>query len=225
LRECIIGLRVVIEDTNAVWSPKRFLVITPKSRPSGAECTGAGRGLFAAEDIPVRSHLEVSSLEVIDDQAGQTILEIPSSALLNPLTLASTPLIPEHLFPLSSRPPPAKKPRTTRSSISNSPRLNTTQLLTLYLALTRDPESRNASPWKPYLATLPESFFPWHPLTWYYKIGEEGWWQKLHGLMPASTRRMLEKVKERYEEDLGVLRGVLVCPFVVGERVLMLIVD
>ena len=144
-------------------------------------------------------------------QAGQTILEIPSSALLNPLTLASTPLIPEHLFPLSSKPPPAKKTKTTRSSLSSSStRLNTTQLLTLYLALTRDSKSRNASPWKSYLGTLPASFHPWHPLTWYYKEGENGWWQKVLRLMPASTLRMLEKVKERYEEDLKVLVTVLV---------------
>lgn len=149
----------------------------------------------------------------IDIQAGQTILEIPASALLNPLTLASTPLIPDHLFPLSSKPPPAKKTKTTRSSLpSTSTRLNTTQLLTLYLALTRDPKARNTSPWKSYLNTLPESFWPWHPLTWHYKQGEEGWWQKLIGLMPASTRKMLDGVKERYEVDLGVLKGVLVCP-------------
>jgi hypothetical protein len=144
-------------------------------------------------------------------QAGRTILEIPSSALLNPLTLASTPLIPEHLFPLSSKPPPAKKTKTTRSSLpSTSPRLNTTQLLTLYLALTRDPKARNASPWKSYLCTLPESFHPWHPLTWYYKEGENGWWQKILHLMPVSTLRMLDRVKERYEEDLKVLTTVLV---------------
>jgi hypothetical protein len=144
-------------------------------------------------------------------QAGQTVLEIPSSALLNPLTLASTPLIPEHLFPLSSKPPPTKKTKTTRSSLSStSIRLNTTQLLTLYLALTRDSKARNASPWKSYLGTLPESFHPWHPLTWYYKEGEDGWWQKVLRLMPTSTLRMLDKVKERYEEDLKVLITVLV---------------
>ena len=148
-----------------------------------------------------------------DYQAGETILEIPSSALLNPLTISTTPLIPDHLFPLTSKPPPAKKTKTSRSSVpSTSTRLNTTQLLTLYLALTRDTKSRTASPWKTYLATLPESFWPWHPLTWFYKEGEDGWWQKLLQLIPASTLTMLEGVKERYEEDLKILRTVLVCP-------------
>lgn len=154
-------------------------------------------------------------LGLLYNQAGETILEAPSSALLNPLTLASTSTIPDHLFPLSTSPPPAKKTKTTRSSFSStstSPRLNTTQLLTLYLALTRDPKNRHPSPWKPYLATLPQSFEPWHPLTWCYKQGHEGWWQKLVGHLPISTRRKLEEVKGRYEVDLEVLKRVLVRP-------------
>jgi hypothetical protein len=82
--------------------------------------------------------------------------------------------------------------------------------LTLYLALTRDPKNRHPSPWKQYLSTLPVSFDPWHPLTWYYKQGEEGWWQKILAFLPVSARKKLDEVKGRYEGDLAVLKIVLV---------------
>lgn len=148
----------------------------------------------------------------LTSQAGETILEIPSSALVNPLTLAAgSSGIPEHLFPLSaSATHPAKRAKTTRASIgaSNSRRLNTTQLLTLYLALNR--HAKPSAPWGKYIATLPKSFAPWHPLTWYYKDEYEGWWPRLPNFMPISAKRKLEDVKSRYEEDVEVLKAVLV---------------
>lgn len=93
---------------------------------------------------------------------------------------------------------------------ANARRLNTTQLLTLYLALHRDPPSRKGSPWAKYLATLPESFAPWHPLTWYYRPGYDGWWQRVLGILPVPARSKLEDVQRRYEEDAEVLRDTLV---------------
>lgn len=155
-------------------------------------------------------------------QAGETILEIPSSALLNPLTLASsTTQIPDYLFPrpstsTTSGTHPTKKARTSstttrRSSIASETKcLNTTQLLTLYLALNRDPKSRRSSPWNKYFETLPKAFVPWHPLTWYYNTGHDGWLLKLIDMMPVSARLKLEDVKKRYADDSEVLKGVLV---------------
>lgn len=152
-------------------------------------------------------------------QPGDTILEIPSSALLNPITLASNSSIPDYLHPRSADSSSVshvqKKTKTTRRSSTTTKtganRLNTTQFLTLYLALHRESSSRPASPWEPYFATLPKAFTPWHPLTWYYEP-EDSWLQKLIELMPVSARVKLEDVKNRYEEDAKVLKSVLVCP-------------
>lgn len=136
------------------------------------------------------------------------MLQIPSSALLNPLTLISSDLntIPHHLFPLSDRIPPSKK---KRHSLSN--RLNTTQILTLHLLLTRDPENRHPSAWNVYLKTLP-NFEGWHPLTWFYGVEDkEGVKRrKILECLPESTRQKLDDVKGRYEADRDVLKGVLV---------------
>lgn len=126
---------------------------------------------------------------------------IPSGALLNPLTLLSNPLnsIPIHLFP--SAPSHSSKRRRTRSSKS----LNTTQLLTLHLVLTRDKEDRHASGWKEYIDTIPQDF-DWHPLSWL-----------VHGdrrieSVPTAARRHAELVKAKFDDDLVVLHRVLVSP-------------
>lgn len=181
--------------------------------------TGAGRGLFAVDKIPVRSSRMPCGLRPfkLKSQAGETILEIPASALLNPLTLAaSNTIIPDNLFPVSnssSSSHAAKRAKTTRRSdvAAQTNWLNTTQLLTLYLALNRDPKAAKSSPWAKYLGTLPKSFAPWHPLTWYYEEGYEGWWKKPIRFLPTSARLKLEDVKRRYEEDAAVLKDVLVC--------------
>lgn len=148
-------------------------------------------------------------------------MEIPSSALLNPLTLASTSSIPEDLHPLSSSsssaPHVQKKAKTTRRSSTTTStgvnRLNTTQFLTLYLALHRDTKSKHYStPWTAYFGTLPKSFAPWHPLTWHYQP-EDSWFHKMIDYLPVSAKSKLDEVKARYEEDARVLRGVLVCHY------------
>jgi hypothetical protein len=50
-------------------------------------------------------------------------------------------------------------------------------------------------------------------LTWYYRTGEDGWWQKLIQFLPASTLEKLDEVKGRYEADLEVVKKVLVSPW------------
>ena len=145
-------------------------------------------------------------------QPGSTLLTIPASALLNPLTLASS-IIPTHLFPrCTSYAHRAKRARTS----STTWRLNTTQLLTLYLALTRHLERRHASPWEAYLDSLPGDFRPWHPLTWLVPPSDAGqvekWkrWNALAGMVPRSARMKLEAVRARFDEDLEVVQRVLV---------------
>ncbi|OCF32077.1 hypothetical protein I316_06233 [Kwoniella heveanensis BCC8398] len=233
-------------------------------------------------------------------KSGDTLLHIPASAMLNPLTLIHNTTIPLHLFPQSS----SRPRRTTTTTVSaravssgnndeedksftseakrrksnNSPslkKLDTTQLLTLHLALTRDPHGRHKSPWEGYIGTLPHEFRPWHPLTWLiaptpsqnasvsksaslltppstvgtYSTSSPGhtstsasskkksksanthpehensdgkfehynnsrdewtWWSQLAevGLSP-STRRKVEDVKKRFEEDYAALSEVL----------------
>ncbi|WVQ99075.1 hypothetical protein IAU59_006207 [Kwoniella sp. CBS 9459] len=222
-------------------------------------------------------------------KSGDTLLHIPASAMLNPLTLIHDTAIPIHLFPQSSS-RPRRTPTAASSSSSTShhvnsngegddgssakrrkpnSKLDTTQLLTLHLALTRDPKGRYKSPWETYIDTLPAEFRPWHPLTWLIpprpkstssqstpssssspsssatpqsasktknsnkvdlaattsashhkdrndEVGHAEadadwrWWNDLAatGLSP-STKRKVEDVKKRFDEDYAVLSDVL----------------
>ena len=149
------------------------------------------------------------------------MLLVPASALLNPLTIltSSQNTIPAHLFPEQP-----SKPNTKRRRVSISQRLNTTQLLTLHLALTRDPDGRHGSAWEVYLDTLPRSFRPWHPLTWVVppkpkgKVNGHGGATNEHGdagmdklgKVPIEARENVLRVKKRFDEDLEVLQKVLV---------------
>lgn len=136
------------------------------------------------------------------------MLEIPSSALLNPLTLRISPLntIPAHLFPCTNADRAVVPVKRRRQSLTAT-RLDTTQLLTLHLLLSRDPEGRHQSAWKAYIATLPD-FEGWHPLTWVASGGEGV--EELLGCLPVEAREKLEDVRKRYEADCEVLKGVLV---------------
>ncbi|WWD16279.1 hypothetical protein CI109_100705 [Kwoniella shandongensis] len=171
---------------------------------------------------------------------GETLLHIPASAMLNPLTLIRDSPIPKHLFPqpthristtnsskrVKTSPSTATSTATTaQSSVSSSKPLDTTQLLTLHIALTRDPLKRYPSEWDVYMNALPREFRPWHPLTWLItpqkstkndksKIEEDEkeweWWSKLaeKGLSPT-TRIKLDDVKKRFEHDEEVIMEVL----------------
>lgn len=187
------------------------------------------------------------------------LLVIPPEMLINPLTLASSPdnIIPLHLFPVQHLDDghPRKRRKTNRyvssstySSILTgasekraetvdkveSKPLNTTQLLTLFLAVNRSSNSERPSKWSRYLDTLPETFRPWHPLTWLVaetpskdkaatssSAGETSVedgddkvveLSKLVELAPGEPRRKILGVKARYDADLVVLREILVCP-------------
>ncbi|KAK8869457.1 hypothetical protein IAR55_000021 [Kwoniella newhampshirensis] len=163
---------------------------------------------------------------------GETLLHIPSSAMLNPLTLIRDSPIPKHLFPQPTHriatTNPSKRIKTSliaadtaRASTdaevpSSTKPLDTTQLLTLHIALTRDPLKRYPSEWDVYMNALPREFRPWHPLTWLIKpqgAKEEKdweWWSKLaeKGLSP-STRAKLADVKKRFQQDRDVILDVL----------------
>ncbi|WVF71829.1 hypothetical protein IAT40_006638 [Kwoniella sp. CBS 6097] len=205
-------------------------------------------------------------------QYEDTLLHMPASSMLNPLTLIQDTPIPLHLFPQSSSRPRRTTTGPSLSSASmnkgdeeesakrrkpNSQRLklDTTQLLSLHLALTKDPKGRYPSPWAAYIDTLPAEFRPWHPLTWLIPPSTTGpmstsatptssddhpakrtkhvnpatgtenggtgtdsstpeaewsWWNNLAevGISP-STKRKVEDVKKRFEEDYAVLKEVL----------------
>lgn len=127
------------------------------------------------------------------------MLVIPSGALLNPLTLLASPLnsIPSHLFPSA----PSHRAKKRRTSTSGS--LNTTQLLTLHLVLTRDTEKRHTSAWQTYIDSIPQDF-SWHPLSWIH-AGD-----RRISTVPEAARRKVAGVHRRFEEDLAVLKRVLV---------------
>lgn len=136
------------------------------------------------------------------------MLRIPAASLLNPLTLAKSPLnsIPLELFPAlaSSDSPP-------RSPSSAVPRLTTTQLLALHLALTHDARGRHRSEWQIFLDSIETDFTPWHPLTW--SLSKDEFWKTLESRLSRSVRVKIDAVRRRYEADLAVLRRVLVsCP-------------
>lgn len=146
-------------------------------------------------------------------QAGQTLLQVPASALLNPLSLARSghSIIPQDLFPTSSTHPThaRKKPKTQHQPVS-SRKLNTTQLLTLQLAFTRRRGASSSDPWQPYLATLPSAFSPWHPLTWLADKSLPAEYRKLVDNLPDGAKRKLGEVQSRFDGDKKLLRTVLV---------------
>lgn len=142
------------------------------------------------------------------------MLRIPAASLLNPLTLAKSPLnsIPLELFPAlaSSDSPP-------RSPSSAVPRLTTTQLLALHLALTHDARGRHRSEWQIFLDSIETDFTPWHPLTW--SLSKDDFWQTLESRLSRSVRVKIDAVRRRYDADLAVLKRVLVsCPHAIPAR-------
>lgn len=167
--------------------------------------------------------------------------------MLNPLTMfaadaASRPpskgpvySIPRHLYPrpthITSSTNSSKRIKTsaaspttvsTASGESNSHyrQLDTTELLTLHLALSKDPQKRYFSDWQVYLETLPNEFRPWHPLTWVIKpeLGAKSpgaadwdWWNTLYEKHISPTMKAkIQDVKRRYEADAALVLDVLV---------------
>ncbi|WVQ81248.1 hypothetical protein IAT38_003370 [Cryptococcus sp. DSM 104549] len=185
---------------------------------------GALRGMITSDTIKPRA----------------TLLHIPSSAMLNPLTLlaASSSVtasthpdrhsIPRHLFPqpthVTSSVNSSKRLKPSPSSPTNGvtatpafPRqLDTTELLTLQVALSRDPQKRYESDWQVYIETLPKDFRPWHPATWVIKPEDASkqddweWWHSLYEIGTSPTlKAKIQDVKKRFETDYGVLMEVL----------------
>ena len=131
---------------------------------------------------------------------------VPAPALLNPLTILKSErnTVPTHLFP-----EPLHRSDRKKRRISAVQRLNTTQLLTLHLVLTRDNEQRHQSDWQAYFETLPQSFRPGHPLVWAVDAEAEsvnGFWAKI----PSEAAAIVRRVKARFDGDLEVIRKVLV---------------
>ena len=106
---------------------------------------------------------------------------------------------------------------------ASSARLNTTQLLTLHLVLTRDPLGRHKSDWDVYLETLPKTFRPFHPLTWLVPETRVNGKVNGHGRqpngnvmggalahVPSAANENVLRVFGRFEADLEVMRAVLV---------------
>lgn len=159
-----------------------------------------------------RESLPLGHATDTNPQPGEPILVIPAASLLNPLTLLKSPLnsIPVELFPCQSS---ATTP--PRRSSNGTPKLTTTQLLTLHLALTRDPQQRHKSEWQIFIDTLPE-FRPLHPLTWVIPNSElkeeeqDAFWPALESCLSESVRIKIAAVKRRYLADLKLLRQVLV---------------
>lgn len=89
-------------------------------------------------------------------------------------------------------------------------KLNTTQLLTLQLALIRRRGASSSDPWQPYLATLPSAFSPWHPLTWLTDKSLPAEYRELANDLPDGAKRKLEEVQSRFEGDIKLLKTVMV---------------
>lgn len=136
--------------------------------------------MFTRRDLEVCPYSPIRPLTIAHTtQTGEILLDIPSSALLNPLTIKSSPCntIPSHVFPLTEADLSAQgaiKGKSNgvvkRKRLSAAPRLNATQIMCLHLLLTRDTKARHVSDWAAYIATLPD-FEGWHPLTWLYAEG------------------------------------------------------
>lgn len=99
--------------------------------------------------------------------------------------------------------------------------MTTTQTLSLYLALNRlsSPQKGNPRycPWSAYLATLPTTFRPWHPLTWMVEpvrdAPDSDDWAALNHVakthLPSSALEKLQDMLERYRVDVKAMeRGV-----------------
>ncbi|WVN87868.1 uncharacterized protein L203_103065 [Cryptococcus depauperatus CBS 7841] len=194
-----------------------------KSCLSLRDVPGVVRGLVVAEDVREKTAL----------------LHIPSSAMLNPLTLMAAdsvskhnlkqPVfsIPRHLFPLPAHHVSHNNSSKRVKTLPISPpaptglgrQLDTTELLTLHLALNRDPMKRYTSDWQVYIETLPKEFRPWHPLTWVIEpekgsdvpgAEEWRWWHHLYEKYASRTlKAKVREVKQRYETDIATLRDVL----------------
>lgn len=181
------------------------------------------------------------------NQERSTLLHIPSSAMLNPLTMfaadaASRPpskgpahSIPRHLYPrpthITSSTNSSKRIKTSSASpitistangesSSHYRQLDTTELLTLHLALSKDPQKRYFSDWQVYIETLPKEFRPWHPLTWVIKpepgakspgTADWDWWNNLYEKhISLTSKAKIQDVKRRYEADAALMLDVLV---------------
>ncbi|ODN74573.1 hypothetical protein L202_06935 [Cryptococcus amylolentus CBS 6039] len=181
---------------------------------------GVLRGLVVTEDVKERA----------------TLLHIPAASMLNPLTLLASDStskvlskgpnfsIPRHLFPQPSHVTSAvnssKRLKTSPAGTdsSQSKQLDTTELLTLHLALSRDPHKRYTSDWQVYLETLPKDFRPWHPLTWLVKpdpgtkeaVEGWNWWADLYENHASPTlKSKVAEVKKRYDADKAVILSTL----------------
>ncbi|WVQ75496.1 hypothetical protein IAR50_005121 [Cryptococcus sp. DSM 104548] len=175
-------------------------------------------------------------LVVMEDE-GATLLHIPAASMLNPLTLLASDStskvlskgpnysIPRHLFPspshVTSGANSSKRVKTSPAGTTDpgqSKQLDTTELLTLHLALSRDPQKRYTSDWQVYLETLPKKFRPWHPLTWLVEpdpgteeaLEEWKWWHDLYEnhSSPTLKAKVLD-VKKRYHADKAVILSTL----------------
>nr|XP_018263476.1 uncharacterized protein I303_03345 [Kwoniella dejecticola CBS 10117]OBR85634.1 hypothetical protein I303_03345 [Kwoniella dejecticola CBS 10117] len=188
-----------------------------ESNLSLRDIPGVERGLTAGRDL----------------KKDDTLLHIPSTCMLNPLTLLPNSPIPSHLFPQtkstntnvsSPSPKESSTPVPKRARTDKPRKLDTTQLLTLHLALTKDPQERYKSDWAPYIDSLPKSFRPWHPLTWVVPLDEEQrssgqkekqreewiWYNHLYQIgLSGSTRLKVQDVKKRFDQDYEVLSDVL----------------
>ncbi|KAH7344599.1 hypothetical protein B0J17DRAFT_636045 [Rhizoctonia solani] len=128
--------------------------------------TGAGRGLFATHDLT----------------ALETLVSVPGRLLLNARTLSD--LYPEPILPQS-----------TSSSVANSIRLSSIQLLSLHLY--RIKRGVKDDTFDAYIDTLP-STFPDHPLV----IMQNPELRSLMlGLVPGPVYRMLLEVEQRLKDD------------------------
>ncbi|KAJ9102516.1 hypothetical protein QFC21_002916 [Naganishia friedmannii] len=172
---------------------------------------GAGRGLFATQDI----------------EPGSTILTIPAVTLLHPRNIERA----DHQAQTAKAPSPLTVPyrMLPHSAINKRPggtamkqvetRITTTEALALYLSLNRPLATQTADsayrPWAAYLDALPVSFRPWHPLTWLVKPPSDDAnhqdWDKMNDLaenyLPKTAYDKLQGVLERYKRHAAMLRN------------------
>lgn len=156
------------------------------------EHLGAGRGLFALRDCPVSQIRSPSihsvSLKLL--QRGTTLFKVPSTALMNRVTVAK-------LYPhLHKR------------------KLSAIQLISLHLLLHKpsgDDDSSDPA-FGPYISTLPRGFSS-HPLTWMVKQKlkqESDWERRSLILLPPSSARKCAELHKRFWKDCETLSSALV---------------
>ncbi|WWC69104.1 uncharacterized protein I206_103040 [Kwoniella pini CBS 10737] len=178
-----------------------------ESNLSLRDLPGLERGMTASKDL----------------KKGETLLHIPSTCMLNPLTLLPNSLIPSHLFPQSvsrNNPNDSTTPISKKARMEKGRKLDTTQLLTLHLALTKDSKNRYKSNWKEYIESLPKTFRPWHPLTWVVSPiltqkenvpqVEWKWFNHLYDIgLSQAAKLKVQDVKKRFDEEYEILVEVL----------------